>query len=89
MLGKKSVVQTSMRLHAPSAGYIHCQGHKLPLTAMDAVKEHVQVKHVMGTLLAIRKAFHYSLQKVEKLAEIHAVYNSPELKMQKPSDTYG
>ena len=42
---------------------------------------------MLGTLLTIWKAFHYSPKKAEKLAEIQAELNSPELKMQKPSDT--
>ncbi len=37
---------------------------------------------MLGTLLTIWKAFHYSPKKAEKLAEIEAV-----LKMLKPSDT--
>ena len=42
---------------------------------------------MLGTLLTIWKAFQYSLKKAEKLAEIQAELNSPELKMLKPSDT--
>ena len=61
--------------------------HKLQFPATDAAEEHTQVMWVMGTLLALRKAFHYSLQKVGKLAKIQAVLDSPELKVQKPSDT--
>lgn len=87
MSGKKSGVQLRMRLHAPSAIYVHCQCHKLQLAAIDAAKEHTEVKRVMGTLLTIWKAFHYSPQKAEKLAEVQAVLNSPGIKMQKPSDT--
>ena len=45
------------------------------------------MNHVLGTLLTIWKAFHYSPKKAEKLAEIQAELDSPEIKMQKPSDT--
>ena len=45
------------------------------------------MKQVLGTLLTIWKAFHYSPKKAEKLTEIQAELNSPELKMVKPSDT--
>jgi hypothetical protein len=33
------------------------------------------------------KAFHYSPKKAEKLAEVQAVLNAPEIKITKPSDT--
>ena len=87
MSGKKSGVQKRMRLYVPSAVYVHCQCHKLQLAAINAANEHTEVKRVMGTLLTIWKAFHYSPKKAEKLAEVQAVLQSPEIKMQKPSDT--
>jgi len=43
--------------------------HKLQLAAVNAAAEHTEVKRVLGTLLTIRKAFHYSPKKAEKLAE--------------------
>ena len=45
------------------------------------------MKRVLGTLLTIWKALHFSPQKAEKLAEIQAELQAPEIKMQKPSDT--
>ena len=42
---------------------------------------------MFGTLLTMWKIFHYSPEKAEKLAEIQAALDSPELKIQKPSDT--
>ena len=45
------------------------------------------MKRVLGTLLTIWKAFHYSPKKAEKPAEIQAELNSPKLKMLKPSDS--
>ena len=42
---------------------------------------------MFGTLLTMWKMFHYSPKKAEKLAEIQAALDSPELKVQKPSDT--
>ena len=41
----------------------------------------------LGTLLTVRKDFHYSPNRAEKLAEIEAVLNTPEIKVNKPSDT--
>ena len=87
MSGHRSRVQTRLRLHAPSAVYVHCRCHKLQLAALNAAAEHTEVNHVLGTLLTIRKAFHYFPKKAEKLAEIQAELDSPEIKMQKPSDT--
>ncbi len=45
------------------------------------------MKRVLGTLLTIWKFFYYSPKKAEKLAEIQAVLNAPEIKMVKRSDT--
>ena len=87
MSGHRSGIQRCLKVHAPSAIYIHCHCHRLQLAAISAAEEHRQVKRVLGTLLTIWKAFHYSPQKAEKLAEIQAELNCPELKMQKPSDT--
>ena len=42
---------------------------------------------MFGTLLTMWKMFHYSPKKAETLAEIPAALDSPELKVQKPSDT--
>ncbi len=53
----------------------------------SAADEHREVKRVLGTLLTIWKSFYYSPRKAEKLAEIQAVLNAPEIKMVKPSDT--
>ena len=41
----------------------------------------------LGTHLTVWKAFNYSPKKAEKLAEIEAVLNTPEIKVTKPSDT--
>ena len=87
MSSHRSGVQTHLRLHAPSAVYVHCRCHKLQLAALNAAAEHTEVDRVLGTLLTIWKAFHYSPKKAEKLAEIQAELDSPEIKMQKPGDT--
>ena len=87
MSGHRSGVQLRLRLHSPSAICVHCRCHQLQLASVNAAKEHVEVKRVIGTLLTIWKAFHYSLNKAEKLTEIQAELNSSELKMLKPSDT--
>ena len=87
MSGHRTGVHTRLRLHAPSALYMHCRCHLLQLAAVNAAGEHAEVKRVLGTLLTIWKAFHYSPKKAEKLKEIQAVLQSPEIKMQKPTDT--
>ena len=87
MSGHRSGVQTCLRLHAPSAVYVHCRCHKLQLAALNAAAEHTEVNRLLGTLLTIWKAFHYSPKKnPEKLAEIHAELDSSEIKMQEPND---
>ena len=65
---------------------MHCRCHKLQLAALNAATKYTDVNRVLGTLLTIWKAFHYS-KKSEKLAEIQAELDSPEIKMQKRSDT--
>ena len=45
--------------------------------------DHREVSKVFGTLLTMWKAFHYSPKKAEKLIEIQAILNSPELKVTK------
>ena len=87
MSGQRSGVQKRLRLHSPSAVYVHCRCHQLQLATLNAADEHREAKRVLGTLLTIWKAFHYSTKKAEKLAEIQAELNAPELKMLKPSDT--
>lgn len=87
MSGNRTGVQTRLRLHAPSAIYVLCRCHLLQQAAVNAAGEHAEVKRVLGTLLTIWKAFYYSPKKVEKLKEIQAELQSPEVKMQKPSDT--
>lgn len=57
------------------------------MAAVHSANEHSEVKCVFGTLLAIWKAFNYSAKKAEKLTEIEAELNIPELKVGKPSDT--
>lgn len=87
MSGQRSGVQKRLRLHSPSAVYVHCKCHQLQLATLNATDEHREVKRVLGTLLSIWKAFQYSPKKAEKLAEIQAELNAPEPKMLKPSDT--
>lgn len=87
MSGCRSGVQLRMRCCAPSSLYIHCHCHRLQLAAVNAAREHREVSKVFGTLLTMWKAFHYSPKKAEKLIEIQAILNSPELKVTKPSDT--
>ena len=72
MSGQRRGVQTHLRVHAPSAIYVHCRCHQLQVAAVNAAEEHAQVKLVLGTLLIIWKAFHYSPTKAAKLAEIQA-----------------
>ena len=88
MSGQRSGVELRLRLHSPSPTYVHCRCHQLQLAAVNAADEHIEVKRVLGTLLTTWKAFHYSPKKAEKLAEIQAELNSPELKMLKPSDIH-
>ena len=85
--GKKSGVQVRLRYHSPSALFVHCCCHRLQLAAVQAASEHNEVKRVLVTLLTVWKTFHYSPKKAEKLVEVQAVLNAPELKMQKPSET--
>ena len=87
MSGAKSGVQLRVRLHAPSALYVHCRCHQLQLASVHAADEHTEVKRMFGTLLALWKTFHYSPKKAEKLTEIQKVLDAPELKVIKPSDT--
>ena len=87
MSGCKSGVQIRVRVNAPSALYVHCHCHRLQLAAVYAATEHVEVNRVLGTLLTIWKTFHFSPKKADKLSEIQAVLNAPELKIHKPSDT--
>ena len=65
--GAKSGVQIRMRYHSPSAVYIHCRCHQLQLAAVCAAKEHNQVMRVLGTLLTMWKAFHYSPKRQKHL----------------------
>ena len=75
-----------LQLHSPSAIYMHCRSYSLQLAAVNAANEHMEVKQVLDTLLTIWK-YIITFQKAEKLTEIQAELNAPELKMQKPSDT--
>ena len=44
MSGHRSGVQTRLKVHAPSAVYVHCRCHKLQLAALNAATEHNEVK---------------------------------------------
>ena len=87
MSGQKSGVQMLMRFHSPSALFVHCLCHQLQLAALHAAQERGEVQRVLGTLLTIWKTFRYSPKKEEKLAEIQAILEAPELKNHKPRDT--
>ena len=60
MSGAKSGVQIRLRYHSPSSLYVHCRCHQLQLAVIHAAKEHSEVMRVLGTLLTMWKAFHYS-----------------------------
>ena len=87
MSGCRSGVQLRMRCLAPSSLYVHCHCHRLQLAAVNAASDHREVSRVLGTLLTLWKAFHYSPKKAEKLVEIQSILNAPELKVTKPSHT--
>lgn len=61
----------------------------LQLAAVNAAEEPqaAEVKRVLGTVLTIWKAFYHSPKKAEKLKEIQAGLQCPEVKMKKASDT--
>ena len=61
--GQRSGGQLRLQLHSPSAIYVHCPCHLLQLAAVNAADMHTEVKQVLGTLLTIWKAFHYSPKK--------------------------
>ena len=44
MSGNRTGVQTRLKLHAPSAIYVHCRCHLLELAAVNAAGEHTEVK---------------------------------------------
>ena len=44
MSGQRSGVQKRLRLHSPSAVYVHCQCHQLQLATLNAADEHREVK---------------------------------------------
>ena len=87
MSGARTGVQRRVRVHAPSALYVHCRCHQLQLASVHAADNHQEVKRVFGTLLTMWKTFHYSPKKAEKLSEIQQILDQPELKVLKPSDT--
>ena len=87
MSGEKSGVQIRLRAHSPSPLYVHGRCHQLQLAAIYAAKEHNEIMRVLATLLTMWKTFHYSPKMAETLSEIQAILNTPELKVNKPSDT--
>ena len=90
MSDHRTGVQKHLRFLSPSALYIYCRCHQIRLAAISAANDHTEVQRVLGTLLTIWKAFHYSpnYKKAEKLALIQAELQSSEIKMAKPSDTH-
>ena len=77
MSGNNTGVQVRIRHFSPSALFVHCTCHRLQLAAVHASSEHNEVKRVLGTLLTMWKAFHYSPKKAEKLAEIEILLKKP------------
>ena len=76
MSGERSGVWKCMRCVVPNALYINCSCHKLQLAAVYSANEHMKGNE-----------FSISPKRAEKLAEIEAVLNTPEIKVTKPSDT--
>ena len=66
MLGHRTGVWKRLRFLSPSALYIHCRCHQLQLAAIIADNDHTEVQRVLGILLTIGKAFHYSPKKKQK-----------------------
>ena len=85
--GKKSGVQTRLRMHSPHAVLVHCHCHLLQLACVQAANVTTGIKHVYVTLTALWKVFHYSPKRAQSLKEIQKVLDLPELKIIKPSDT--
>ena len=88
MSGNKTGVQMWIKaLCSPKAIYVHCHCHLLQLALVSSSKINKPVEEVLRTLMGIWKVFHYSSKKKDELVEMMNVYNSPVMKMIKPSDT--
>ncbi len=85
--GKKSGVQTRIKAIAPHALFVHCRCHLLQLACVQAANSTPGIKHVYTTLTSLWKFFHYSPKRTESLKEVQHVFDMPELKVLKPSDT--
>ena len=70
----------------PRFSFSRCTICALPLPSTAAVYAAKEVMRVLGILFTMWKTFHYFPKKAEKLAEVQAALNSPELEVTKPSD---
>ena len=85
--GKKSGVQARMKKHSPHALFVHCHCHQLQLACLQAANGIAGIEHVYVTLTTLWKFLYFSLKRAQSLKEVQNVFDFPELKIVKPSDT--
>ncbi len=76
-----------MRVHAGHAIYIHCSCHHLQSASILAARSIPQIQRMFGMITSLWKLFFYFPATAEKLKEVQAILNLPELKIVKPSST--
>ena len=63
---QRSGVQKRLRLHSPSAVYVHCRCHQLQLAAVNAADEHTEVKNKFCALFYLSARHSTILLKKQK-----------------------
>ncbi len=85
--GKDTGVQKRIHTLSGHALYIHWSCHRLQLASIQAAESIPLIQRMFGMMANLWKLFFYSPKKAEKLKEVQAVLNLPELKIVKPSST--
>ena len=82
LLSLENVLELKKRIRtvAGHAIYMHCSCHRLQLASIQDAESVPRIQKMFGMMTNLWKLFFFSPSKVEKLKEVQAVLNLPELK---------
>ena len=78
--GKHTGVKKRICTVAGHAIYMYCSCHRLQLASIQAAESVPRIQKMFGMMTNLWKLFFFSPRKVEKLKEVQAVLNLPEIK---------
>ena len=86
--GARTGVQARLKKNSPQLSmFTAIATYILQFACVQAANHTTGIKHVYKTFFTLWKLFHYSPKRAEHLKRIQRVFDLPELKVTKPSDT--